>query len=175
MRLFINQTVGDLIREMQYVDLQFIYIKSNHSADNLLSNFDIDVVQLSFNGEILYCTIAALQAIRTSTIINYSLNNNEKEYGRLGVRINKYMKHGFRLLTPASFNIGLFENSSMHLSNQNMSLYQQENNNNEYRPHVQLSIYDHNYLNTNEYSNIIWSQNNDCFCVQQKFRSKILF
>ncbi|CAF3618269.1 unnamed protein product [Rotaria socialis] len=118
LRLFLNQTVENLLQQTQFIDLQFIFIKCNYSPDELLTNLDIDVAQFSFNGESLVGTMAAIQAIRTLTFINYALNNDDKDYAPVAIRIGKYVKRGFTFLKPIHFNFQRFEASPTHISNQ---------------------------------------------------------
>ncbi|CAF1202486.1 unnamed protein product [Rotaria sordida] len=104
LRLFMNRTIQDLLQQKQFVDLQFIFIKSYYTSDQVITNFDIDATQFTFNGESLQGTMAAIESIRTSTIINYTLNNDDKDNARIAIRIGKYVKHGFKLLAPIHFN-----------------------------------------------------------------------
>jgi hypothetical protein len=116
--------------------------------DILLKNFDIDVTQFSFEGQYLRGTMAAIQAIRTKSIINYSLNNDDTDYPAIGIRIGKYLKHDFSLLTPIHFNFERFEASSIHITNHATGLSVEPNNDNEHRSDVQLL--DYHYNNNND-------------------------
>ncbi len=119
LRLFIGNTVHNILRETKFVDLQFIFIKSNYFPDQLITDFDIDITQLSFDGNKLFGTMAAIQALRTRSIINYSLCNDDMHYASFAIRISKYTKHGYYLLTPKDFNLRTFEVTPMHIGNKN--------------------------------------------------------
>jgi len=140
----------------------------------LLTNFDIDVTQFSFDGKNLKATMAAIQAVRTSTMINYALNNDDKDYAAVGIRIGKYIKHGFKMLYPVQFNMKRFEACPPYISNKcvpvDIRLVNHEDQSN-----TQLIHHPRNNMNDFEYKNLVWSRNYDCFHVQQKFRLQLLF
>jgi hypothetical protein len=140
-------------QQTQFIDLQFIFIKSNYLPDLLLTNFDIDVSQFSFDGRNLRGTMAGIQAIRTKLIINYCLNNDDRDYPAVGIHIAKYLKYGFSLLTPIHFNFKRFEASPSHITNHDSGLRVEQNNNNEHRSVLQLSDYHYNNNNDYEYRN----------------------
>ncbi|CAF3381060.1 unnamed protein product, partial [Rotaria socialis] len=104
-----GQDIDLFFKGISYND--YMVAVSNYSPDALLKNFDIDVTQFSFNGETLKATMAAIQAIQTCSIINYALNNDDKDYVPISIRIGKYTKHGFQFLTPRHFNMKRFEAS----------------------------------------------------------------
>jgi hypothetical protein len=166
LRLFINSTIESIFHGTKFVDLQFIFIKLNYFPDQLLTDFDIDITQFSFDGQKLCATMAAIEAIRTKCIINYSLNNDDKDYAPMAIRISKYVKHGFYLLIPKTFNSRRFEASPTHISNKDIRLHHRERVNNEYRIHVPMLGYQFNNNNDYEYGNLVWSRNFDCFSVQ---------
>jgi hypothetical protein len=136
-----NRTVESVLLHAKFIDLQFIFIKSNYSPDALLTNFDIDVTQFSFNGETLKATMAAIQPIQTSSIINYALNNDDKDYVPISIRIGKYIKHGFKFLTPRHFNMKRFEASPTHINNQHILVHEQEHHGYDNSSIVELSFH----------------------------------
>ncbi|CAF5100166.1 unnamed protein product, partial [Rotaria sp. Silwood1] len=155
-RLFINGTIKSLLQQPQFIDLQFIFIKPNYTPDQLLTNFDIDVTQLSFNGENLQGTTAAIQAIRTSTIIHYGLNNDDKDYAPMATRISKYVRYGFKLLTPCDFNVKRFEVSPTYISNRGIQLHIQQNDPNQDQGYSELSYSEYNYINQSGSSSLVF-------------------
>ncbi|CAF1316312.1 unnamed protein product, partial [Rotaria sordida] len=175
LRLFMNRTIESLIQQKQFVDLQFIFVKSNYTSDQLITSFDIDATQFTFNGETLQGTMAGIEAIRTSTIINYGLNNDDKDYARIAIRIGKYVKHGFKLLAPVRFNFKRFQVSPTHISNRNISLNIQQYNPNQHQSYLESSVQEYNNAIDYEYPYIVFSRNYDCFYIQNNFRLKILF
>ncbi|CAF1191926.1 unnamed protein product [Rotaria sordida] len=175
LRLFMNRTIESLIQQKQSIDLQFIFIKSGYTSDQLITNFDIDATQFTFNGETLQGTMAAIEAIRTSTIINYALNNDDKDYARIAIRIGKYVKHGFKLLAPVRFNFKRFQVSPTHISNRNISLKISQYNPNQDQSYLESSVQEYNNAIDYEYPYIVFSRNYDCFYIQNNFRLKMIF
>ncbi|CAF3550606.1 unnamed protein product [Rotaria socialis] len=119
--------------------------------------------------------MAGIQAIRTSTIIDYALNNYDKHYISFAIRISKYVKHGFKLLTPLDFNMRRFEAIPMHISNQDLRVDLERTSDNEQWSHIEVSFNEYNYEHDYGLRNLVFSRNYDCFHVQEKFYSKILF
>jgi hypothetical protein len=159
---------------MEFIDLQFIFIKVDYSPSELLSHFDFDIVQLSFNGRSLQGTFSALEGFRTGTMINYALNNDDKTYALSAIRIGKYIRRGFKLLVPLHFNQKRFEGSPTHICNSSNVLPVAQQNDHE--QHYDEQFIDFSMDNNNEHDNddFVWSKNYDCFDVQNKFRSKII-
>ncbi|CAF3846928.1 unnamed protein product [Rotaria sp. Silwood1] len=175
LRLFMNRTIQDLLQQKQFVDLQFIFIKSYYTSDQAISNFDIDATQFTFNGETLQGTMAAIESIRTSTIINYALNNDDNDYAHIAIRIGKYVKHGFKLLAPIHFNFKRFEASPTYISNRNISSHIGQHNVIEHESNLESSLQEYNNTIDYEYPYVVFSRNYDCFYVQNSFCLKILF
>ncbi|CAF1486042.1 unnamed protein product [Adineta ricciae] len=116
MRLFTNSSISDLMQQPDFIDLQFIFIKDRYAPDELLTKFDIDISQFSFDGKRLYCTMAAAQGIRTGTIIHYALHDDDVDFASIAIRIGKYVRRGFRLLYSVQFNIKRFDMTPLYIS-----------------------------------------------------------
>ncbi|CAF1231063.1 unnamed protein product [Rotaria sordida] len=152
-----------------------LYAHRRDEIDQLITSFDIDATQFTFNGETLQGTMAAIEAIRTSTIINYALNNDDKDYARIAIRIGKYVKHGFKLLAPVRFNFKRFQVSPTHISNRNISLNISQYNPNQDQSYLESSVQEYNNAIDYEYPYIVFSRNYDCFYIQNNFRLKMIF
>lgn len=174
LRLFVNQSIESLLGQVHFIDLQFIFIKANYSPDELITKFDIDITQFSFNGRDLEGTMAGIESIRTSTIINYALNDDDKDYAPVAIRIGKYVKRGFRYLTPLNFNVKRFQACPSYISNSRISS-QTQHSNNQYESHIELSFNQYNSIDRDTARNTVFSRNYDCFYVQQNFLSKLSF
>ncbi|CAF3208196.1 unnamed protein product, partial [Rotaria sp. Silwood2] len=88
--------------------LQFIYHPSITSIDTYLIAFDVDIIQICFDGEKVLCTWACIRALNTGTFISYNLTNNLATLVRTAIRISKYYQKGFKLLYPYEFAIDDF-------------------------------------------------------------------
>jgi hypothetical protein len=172
--LFLSPTIDGLLRQMQFIDLQFIFIKADYSPSELLSHFDFDIVQLSFNSRNLQATLCALEGFRTGTMINYALNNDDKTYALSAIRLGKYIRRGFKLLVPVYFNQKRFEGSPTYICNNAYVLSVSQANDNQ--QHYDAEFVDFSVLNAIEDDNhhLVWSKNYDCFGVQKIFCSKII-
>ncbi|CAF3314193.1 unnamed protein product [Rotaria sp. Silwood2] len=155
----INTNVDSLFEKEKQVKLQFVYIHGNCSPSSVLTSFDMDLPQFIFNGVKVLATAATIESIRTRTIIHYGLSRDHMDFPRIAIRINKYLKRGFKLLVPHAFSTSEFLHCSLHIGN-----------------HTQGSIYYDNYyfdsFNNVTGSNAIFElgkRNCDMFDIQNKF------
>ncbi|CAF1231812.1 unnamed protein product [Adineta ricciae] len=175
MRLFTNSYISNLMQQPDFIDLQFVFIKNDYAPDELLTKFDIDISQFSFDGKRLYCTMAAAQGIRTGTMIHYGLHDDDIDFASIAIRIGKYMRRGFRLLYPVQFNIKRFDMTPLYISNKCFPLRIQRTGNAENELSADLLNHNSNSINDYQYPSLTWSRNYDYFHIQQKFRFKLLF
>ncbi|CAF3024354.1 unnamed protein product [Rotaria sp. Silwood2] len=113
----INTNVDSLFEKEKQVKLQFVYIHGNCSPSSVLTSFDMDLPQFIFNGVKVLATSAAIESIRTRTIIHYGLTRDHMDFPRIAIRINKYLKRGFKLLVPHAFSTSEFLHCSLHIGN----------------------------------------------------------
>ncbi|CAF1310575.1 unnamed protein product [Rotaria sordida] len=73
--------------------LQFIYHPSITSIETYLMAFDLDIIQMCFNGEKVLSTWACIRALNTGTFICYNLTNNLTTLGRTAIRIIYELGH----------------------------------------------------------------------------------
>ncbi|CAF2077940.1 unnamed protein product [Rotaria magnacalcarata] len=71
--------------------LQFIYHPNVTSIETYLMAFDLDIIQMCFNGEKVLCTWACIRALNTGTFICYNLTNNLTTLARSAIRINSHL------------------------------------------------------------------------------------
>ncbi|CAF1523201.1 unnamed protein product, partial [Rotaria magnacalcarata] len=88
--------------------LQFIYHPSITSIETYLMAFDLDIIQMCFNGEKVSSTWACICAFNTGMFICYNLTNNLPTLARSVIRISKYYQKKFKLLYPYQFEIDDF-------------------------------------------------------------------
>ena len=118
-------TVDDLlhVRALQPTTFQFIFQPNFQSIDNYLMAFDLDVVQLCFDGARVYGTWAAVQALTSGTFLAYSLRPEIEHLGRAAVRITKYIRRGFNFLYPRDFPIHRLLSLPLTICNRPISPY----------------------------------------------------
>eukprot|EP01084_Bolivina_argentea_P097011 174386_1 len=79
--------------------------------DNIISNFDLDICQIRFDGNDIFCTFAFIFAISSMTCISYKLPLKTYFVIRYTVdwcaffRAIKYNNRGFTLLVPYEFDL----------------------------------------------------------------------
>ncbi|CAF3751172.1 unnamed protein product [Rotaria socialis] len=88
--------------------IQFIYHPCVTSSETYLMAFDLDIIQICFNGEKVLSTWACIRALNTGAFICYNLTNDLVTLGRSAVRIGKYYQRNFKLLYPHQFQIDNF-------------------------------------------------------------------
>lgn len=165
--MFINKTVANIFEKEIKIKLQFIYIHDNYSPSSCITTFDMDLTQITFDSENILGTRAAVEAMRTKTILHYGVTNDIIDYPRIALQLNKYLKRGFNLLTPHMFSLSQFFNCPLHIGNTQ-------------RQNISYSLY-----NTSEYcytyNNIadnaiifISRRNYDMFHFQNEFNLHVL-
>ncbi|CAF1345048.1 unnamed protein product [Rotaria sordida] len=87
----------------QKIRLQFIFGLVNSNASYILNTFDIDIVQVGYNGIKVISTLGFHQAIATRTFINYKLTQNVQDVHLYIDRCFKYHSRGFTWLCPIKF------------------------------------------------------------------------
>ncbi|CAF2100859.1 unnamed protein product [Rotaria magnacalcarata] len=87
----------------QKIRVQFIYGRPNSNSSFVLNTFDIDVVQVGYNGFKLISTLGFYQAIATRTFINYKLTRNIYDVDLYIDRCFKYYFRGFTWLCPMDY------------------------------------------------------------------------
>eukprot|EP01084_Bolivina_argentea_P291107 500272_1 len=77
--------------------------------DNIISNFDLDICQIRFDGNNVFCTFAFIFAVASMSCINYKMplreNFNRNVDWRSMSRAIKYHNRGYILLVPTPFNL----------------------------------------------------------------------
>lgn len=127
----------------------------------------MDLPQIIFDGESVLATRAAIESMRTKTIIHYGLTKDNMDYPRIAFRLKKYLKRGFNLLTPHKFSLSQFVNCPLRIGNceaQDIAnaMY---NNYDDYYSHNMIA---HNTI-------IFLSRKNcDVFHIQDQFYSHVL-
>lgn len=119
--------------------LQFIYHPSISCIQSYLMAFDLDIVQVSFNGKEVFSTWSFIRALNTGTFICFNLTNDSSTLGRTALRIAKYCQRNFRFLYPHDFQLETF---------------------------LSLPINQSNYYSI---SDVQFGSNNDFFQLQKKF------
>ncbi|CAF3240874.1 unnamed protein product [Rotaria sp. Silwood2] len=87
----------------QKIRLQFIFGRPNCNISFVLNTFDIDVVQVGYNGLKLISTLGFYQAIATRSFICYKLTQNIYDVNLYIDRCFKYHLRGFTWLCPMDF------------------------------------------------------------------------
>ncbi|CAF2143857.1 unnamed protein product [Rotaria magnacalcarata] len=87
----------------QKIRLQFIFGRPNCNISFVLNTFDIDVVQIGYNGSKLISTLGFHQAIAARTFISYKLTHDINDVGLYIDRCFKYNLRGFTWLCPMDF------------------------------------------------------------------------
>ncbi|CAM4767376.1 unnamed protein product [Rotaria magnacalcarata] len=87
----------------QKIRVQFIYGRPNSNSSFVLNTFDIDFVQVGYNGFKLISTLGFYQAIATRTFINYKLTRNIYDVDLYIDRCFKYYFRGFTWLCPMDY------------------------------------------------------------------------
>lgn len=184
MMLVINSTVGDFfINQKQAIKLQFVFIRNNCSVSSLMSNFDIDATQLSFDGENVLATRAAIESLSTKTIIHYGLTRDQADYPHFALRLNKYLQRGFHLLTPRQFSMTQFINCPLHMSHPQDDDHGHNNNNLLHADHPSPIAEERSHMDLNQYGRFfskfnriatVWGRNCDMFGIQNQFRLCVL-
>jgi hypothetical protein len=120
-------TIGDILFSTagpRCVTFQFIFHPNFFYIQNYLMAFDLDVVQLSYNGDRVLGTWAAIQALCTGTFLCYCLSTDIQHLGRTALRLSKYIRRGFTLLYPHDFPIDQFSSlCSGSCNNPNLGHY----------------------------------------------------
>ncbi|CAF2347481.1 unnamed protein product [Rotaria sp. Silwood2] len=97
---------GKLIEFQLYIDqdhiikIQFIFGREEMNLSFLLYTFDLDVVQVAFDGTKIISTLGFCQAIATKTFICYRLTNDIRDAPLYVDRCLKYNIRGFIWLCP---------------------------------------------------------------------------
>ncbi|CAF1429563.1 unnamed protein product [Rotaria sordida] len=107
----LGSTIFEIINEpniRKKIVLQFIYHSTITSIHTYLMAFDVDIIQICFDGEKVLCTWTCIRALNTGTFISYNLTNNLATLARSAIRISKYYEKGFKLLYPYEFAINDF-------------------------------------------------------------------
>eukprot|EP01084_Bolivina_argentea_P029841 55365_1 len=77
--------------------------------DAIISNFDLDICQIRFNGTNVFCTFAFIFAISSMTCISYKLPNRKDFSDNIDWiafdRAIKYNNRGYKLLVPHTFKL----------------------------------------------------------------------
>ena len=101
--------------ENKYIHIQFIWLCKYFNVNSILHNFDMDLVQCSFNPEknIITTSIAFIQFINTGYATIYSLVNSKSIINiKSRNRMIKYIKRGFHhWLLPSKLNLNILQES----------------------------------------------------------------
>ncbi|CAF1169610.1 unnamed protein product [Adineta steineri] len=124
--------------------IQIIYHPSVSYIESYLMAFDIDIIQVAYNGREVLSTWSFIRALNTGTFICFNLINDLQKLGRIALRIVKYCQRSCRLLYPHDFQMENF-----------LSL-----------PISQLNINKPNYYSL---SHTQFGSNNDFFQLQKQF------
>ncbi|CAF2107773.1 unnamed protein product [Rotaria magnacalcarata] len=147
LEIIFASTMTEVLREsnkLNKIVLRFIYHPSISYIQTYLMAFDLDIVQISYNGKEVLCTWSFIRALNTGTFICFNLTNDLSTLGRTVLRIAKYCEKNFRFLYPHNFHIERFLSSPVNQSNINQPNY--------------YSI-----------SDVQFGSNNDFFQLQKKF------
>ena len=140
-------TVGDILLDTNYprcITFQFIFQEGFLTIDKYLIAFDLDVVQLCYDGDRVLSTWAAINALSSGTFLCYCLSRDINKLGRAALRLSKYIRRGFTFLYPHQFPMAQF-----------LTLDSGSCNNPSFRDHSSI--------------NYQFGQNNDYFDVQKQF------
>ena len=122
-----------------------IYFQKNFRfIQSYLMAFDLDVVQLCYNGSRVLSTWAAMNALSSGKFLCYCLTRDIESLGKTALRLSKYIRRGFTFLFPHQFPMAEF-----------LALPAASCNNPRYTNRSSL--------------NYQFGQNNDTFCVQKQF------
>jgi hypothetical protein len=107
----LTETIGDLLlhsNDTKSLIFQFIFQPRFHTIENYLMAFDLDIVQMCFDGHRVYSTWAAIHALTSRTFICYCLSQDIETLGRTAIRVVKYICRGFDFLYPHDFPMDRF-------------------------------------------------------------------
>ncbi|CAF4765169.1 unnamed protein product, partial [Rotaria sp. Silwood1] len=96
LEITLGSTIFEIINEShtrKKLTLQFIYHPSITSIETYLMAFDLDIIQMCFNGEKVLSTWACIRALNTGTFICYNLTNNLTTLARSAIRIIYELGH----------------------------------------------------------------------------------
>ncbi len=93
-----------------YVHIQFIapFIRYTLSHDLIISNFDMDICQVRFDGKDIYGTFAFIFAMSSMNLISYHISENmihKDTWPKSICRTIKYANRGFNVLVPHTCNM----------------------------------------------------------------------
>jgi len=138
-------TVAELLEQpnnRNKMILQFIYHPSMLYMQSYLMAFDLDIIQVSYNGKEVLSTWPFIRALNTGTFICYNLTNDLSTLGRSALRIAKYYQRNFRFLYPHDFQIESFLSLRINQSNYySISNVQFGSNNDFFQLQKNLSIH----------------------------------
>ncbi len=107
-------------KNKNYVQFQFIaplyLIPKDFNHDLIISNFDIDICQVRFDGHDIYATFAFIFAVSSMNFLSYPVNSKMTENWKVPqlesaewyqsmFRALKYCNRGFNLLVPDAINM----------------------------------------------------------------------
>ena len=99
----------------EYIHIQFIWLCRYFNIDSILQNFDMDLVQCSFNPQknIIKTSFAFIQFINTGYATIYSLLNSKSIINiKSKSRLIKYINRGFHnWLVPKKLNLNILKQS----------------------------------------------------------------
>ncbi|CAF4875125.1 unnamed protein product, partial [Rotaria socialis] len=101
LEITLGSSILEIINESKIrkkLTIQFIYHPCVTSIETYLMAFDLDIIQICFNGEKVLSTWACIRALNTGTFICYNLTNDLVTLVRSAVRIGKYYQRNFKLL-----------------------------------------------------------------------------
>ncbi|CAF1543347.1 unnamed protein product [Rotaria sordida] len=84
--------------------IQFIFGRETSNMSFILYTFDLDIVQVGFDGYKIISTIGFFQAVATRSFISYGLTNDIHDTIYYLDRCFKYNQRGFSWLCPIDYN-----------------------------------------------------------------------
>lgn len=105
-----SSNVVDIVLNLQtrgHLRVQFVFIRSQATASQVLNQFDLDLVQCAFTGAKIIGTLAFFQAARTKSFISYKISDDILDVPYYLDRCFKYMSRGFQWLVPAMYDENL--------------------------------------------------------------------
>ncbi|CAF1362859.1 unnamed protein product [Adineta steineri] len=95
------------VKEKRKLRIQFIFKRKNINISSILYAFDIDIVQVAFNGFTVLTTHSFIEAFATQSFICYNLTNDIRDVPHYLDRCLKYTSRGFNWLCPILYNDSL--------------------------------------------------------------------
>ena len=90
----------------KWYKFNFIKVHPKFNLSRVLANFHVDICQIAFTNDNLYCTQAALRSFETQSMISYQISHDYYNFrSNYNGILKYYIEYGFKWLVPLKFNL----------------------------------------------------------------------